>query len=513
MPITTAQRIQGGAQPFSSPLSLPAPVNGWNTRDELDAMDPLDAVTLDNFFPDTSGITCRKGFTDHATGLGAAAVETLAEFRSGATARLLAACDGSIYNVTSAGVVGAAIGTGYTNNRWQWTNFLSRLFLANGADTMQVYDGSTIGNATFTGVTLSTLVGMVQYQQRLFFWANNSSGFWYAQLNSISGTLQFFDLSAFCPRGANLVSAATITHDGAEGVLDYIAFVMSSGDMILYFGNDPGSASAWQMVGRYRVAPPVNIRSICSYGADAYVTTYDDHLPIQAQLSALKEGMMPPRSKISGAVQAAMIAGKNLFGWQAMYFPKGRYLIFNVPNADGTFDQHICNTSLPSKPWCRFTGMNASTWGLLGDDLFFGGAAGVVYQADTTALDSDEPISCMAQQAWNKVQTAQSKRMTAVRPIVQSTQGSYTFVVGFDYQTLNIPTPVGLDGAAITDDAGNPITDDDGDPITVGSTGINVQWHASGGFGTAFGFGMNVLSAGQTSWLRSDFRLEAGIGL
>lgn len=513
MPITTAQRIQAGAQPFSNPLSIPAPVKGWNTRDELDAMDPLDAVTLDNFFPDTSGITARKGYAPHATGLGSAAVETLAEFRAGSTQRLLGACDGSIFNVTSAGVVGAAIGTGYTSNRWQWTNFLSKLFLANGADTMQVYDGSAIADSTFTGVTLSTLIGVVQYQQRLFFWANNSPGFWYAPLNSITGALAFYDLSVFCPRGANLVNAATITHDGGNGVLDFIAFVMSSGDMILYYGNDPSDATAWQMVGRYRVSPPVNIRSICSYGADSYVTTFDDHLPIQEQLVALKVGAMAPRSKISGAVQAAMVAGRNLFGWQALYYPKGRYLLFNVPTSATTFEQHVCNTALPTTPWCRFQGINARCWSLLGDDLYFGGAGGIVYQADTSFLDDDEPVSCIAQQAWNKGGSAQTKRMTAVRPIVQSTQGAYTFIVGFDYSTLNIPTPVALDGAEITDDNGDAITDDDGNPITVGVQGITGQWHASGGAGTAFGFGMRVLSAGQTSWLRSDFRLEPGFAL
>src|SRR5579859_1485097 len=132
MPTSIIQRIQSGAQTISTPLSLPAPLGGWNTRDELDAMDPTDAVILDNFFPDFTGITVRNGSDVWATGLGTGHnVETLAEFRSGATDKLLAACNGSIFDVSSSGAVGAALGTGFASNRWQSVNFLNRLFLAN----------------------------------------------------------------------------------------------------------------------------------------------------------------------------------------------------------------------------------------------------------------------------------------------------------------------------------------------------------------------------------------------
>lgn len=511
--ITLAQRLGVAQRPFSAPLSLAAPIKGWNTRDEFDAMDPLDAVVLDNFFPDVTGVTVRTGSAPYATGMGSAAVETLAEFRSGATAKFLAACGGSIFDISAAGAAGAAIGSGFFSNRWQTTNFLSRLFLANGQDNLQIYDGSTLADSTFTGVSISTLVGIAQYQQRLFFWQNNSPGFWYAPLNSISGALNFYDLSPFCPRGANLVSVTTVTHDGGNGVLDFIAFIMSSGDMLLYFGNDPSLASNWQQIGRYRVSPPVNIRAITTYGADSFVATFDDYMPLQQQLVALKLGQLPPRSKISGAVQAAIAANGSAFGWQMLYYPKRRSIIANVPNVDGTFDQHVCNTALPTQPWCRYTGMNGHCWSLYGNGLFFGMAGGVVSQADIGFDDDGTPVVATAQQAWNRVNTASRKRMTAVRPIVSSNQGTYDFAIGFDYGDLNIPEATDLSGAALTDDSGADITDDADVPITVGVSGITTRWHASGGTGTAFGFGLSVQSDAQTSWYRTDFRLEVGIGL
>lgn len=514
MPIANPQqRLARATPPVTAPLTLPAPVKGWNTRDELDAMDPLDAITLDNFYPDSTGIMARTGYTEHATGLGSGAVETLAEYRSGSTIQMLGACGTNIYNCSAAGAVGAALGSGFANARWQTTNFLNRLFLCNGADSVQIYDGATLAAASFTGVTTSTLIGVAQYQQRLFFWAANSSGFWYALLNSISGALAFYDLSGFTPRGANLISVTTITHDGGNGVLDFIAFIMSSGDMLLYFGNDPAQSGSWQLVGRYRVSPPVNIRAICGYGGDSFVTTNDDYMQLQQQLAALRDGTLPPRSKASGAVSAAIVANGSAFGWQSLYYPRGRRLIFNVPNTDGTFDQHVCNTSLPTQPWCRFKGMNASTWVVYNDALYFGGAGGKVYHADNGYEDVSTAVAAVGQQAWNTVQSAQRKRMTVVRPIVQTTQGSYDFAVGFDYQTLDIPVPATATGTSLTDDAGTAITDATGTAITTGASGISTDWRVAGDTGTAFGFGLRVSSAGQTAWLRTDFRLEQGIGL
>lgn len=507
------QRIAAAKQATTAPLSLPAPVKGWNTRDELDSMDPLDAITLDNFYPDNSGIIVRTGSQPYATGLGSAAVETLAEFDGNGVSKFLGSCGGNIFDISLPGAVGAPLGTGFTNGRWQTTNFLNRLFLVNGADPAQIYDGTSLANASFTGVTTSTLIGVFQYQQTLFFWDGVTASFWYAQLNSLSGTLTNYDLSAFLPRGGVLVSMTTVTNDGGNGVLDFAAFIMSSGDMLLFYGNDPSQSASWQMIGRYRVSPPVNIRAICQYGADSFVTTNDDYLPLQQQMASLAQGTLPPRSKVSGAVQAAINANGGAFGWQSLYYPKGRRLIFNVPNIDGTFSQHVCNTSLPQQPWCRFNGWNASTFGLFGLNLYFGGAAGVVYAADVGYSDGSAPVQATAQQAWNKIASAYRKRMTTVRPIVQSNQGAYTFAIGFDYGALDIPAPTQLEGPDITDDMGNPITDSFGNAITVGVGGISTAWEVGGDTGTAFGFGMNVASSAQTSWLRTDYRLEQGNAL
>ena len=53
----------------ASVASLASPIGGWNARDSLAEMNPLDAVQLINFFPTPSDVTLRKGFTKTSTGI------------------------------------------------------------------------------------------------------------------------------------------------------------------------------------------------------------------------------------------------------------------------------------------------------------------------------------------------------------------------------------------------------------------------------------------------------------
>src|SRR5258708_16461748 len=98
-----AQRLQFAARPVVRPITMPPPIKGWNTRDSLDGMDPLNAVTLDNWFIDGAGLKSRGGCSSFATGLGAGAVETLAEYYSGATRKLPGSCSCSVQDVSSSG--------------------------------------------------------------------------------------------------------------------------------------------------------------------------------------------------------------------------------------------------------------------------------------------------------------------------------------------------------------------------------------------------------------------------
>jgi hypothetical protein len=507
-PLSRQERLAIAAQPFVQPTMLPPPTKGWNVRDSLAAMDPQDAVVLDNWFPTGGGVVTRNGYISYAMA-GTSPVKTLVELNTGANRKFLAAANGSIFDI-SAGGSGISLKSGFANDGWQTTAFLGRLFLANGADTVQVYDTTTVADATFTGVPLNTLIGVMQYQQRLFFWQVNSTKFYFAPLNSISGALSAYDLSAFSPNGGVIVAITTYSHDGGSGVQDFVAFIMSSGDCLIFFGNDPSDATVWSLVGRYRISPPVSARAVCNYGAEAFLTTFDDHVPLQQQLVALKLGQLPPRSKISNAVQAAVAAGFSLFGWQSLYYPKGRYLLFNTPNPDGTFDQHICNTGSPDQPWSRFTNQNAFCWGLYNNSLYFGTANGTIYLADSGGLDGTMIVHAVGQQAWNTFGDPNRKRVSAARPLLQLTGAqSVSFGLGYDFGDLNITNAIATTGLS-----GSPWDTSpwDTSPWSPENT-VSQGWRIAGGTGMAIGVGLNVAATEPVQWLRTDLKFEEGAAL
>ncbi len=508
--MTRQQRLALGRARRALPQPVPIAITGWNTSDALTAMAPTDAVTLDNWYPDANGLTMRQGYTPYATGVGTGTVATLAEFNAGSTRKLIAAGSGKFYDASNAGAVGAALGSGFSSDWWQSALFNSHLFFCNGADAPQIFDGTTLSAASFTGPSnVANLFAVTGFMNRLFFLERNKAGFWYGPLLGISGALTFFDLSMLSELGGNAIAFTSFSYDGGSGVFDFFAVAMSSGEVFVYSGTDPSLSQNWQLVGRYRLSPPVNPRAVCRYGGEAYMTTFDDNLGMQQGLVALRAGMLPPRSKVSGAVKAAVAANRNANGWQALYYTQGRRIIFNVPNTDGTFDQHVYNVT--NDAWCRFKGMPAATFGLFNDNLYFGGSAGgIVYQADTGNLDNGtQAINATGQQAWNLFGSGDRKAATVIRPIVQ-TQGAipYTFGVGFDYGDINVPL------MPTTAPSGSPWDTSPWDTSPWSpESGIDPHWHVAGGTGEALSWQLKVSATIPVAWLRTDVYLSRGAGL
>jgi len=76
--------------------SLPAPIGGWNARDSLAEMQPLDAVQMVNFFPTPTDVTLRKGYSLTASGI-TGKVYTLINYSKQVSYDLFAFANDKIY--------------------------------------------------------------------------------------------------------------------------------------------------------------------------------------------------------------------------------------------------------------------------------------------------------------------------------------------------------------------------------------------------------------------------------
>jgi len=140
--------------------SLPAPIGGWNARDSLAEMNPLDAVQMVNFFPTPTDVTMRKGFTKTSTGI-TGAVLALMNYSSPSVNKMFGSNVTTIYDVsTSTATVSLA---GNTDGKWIHSMITtaggSFMPAVNGVDPMVVYDGTVWSRSatTSTAQTISSI--------------------------------------------------------------------------------------------------------------------------------------------------------------------------------------------------------------------------------------------------------------------------------------------------------------------------------------------------------------------
>ena len=139
--------------------SMASPIGGWNARDSLAEMQPLDAVELVNWYPTPSDLLLRKGYSKLATGI-TGNIDTLMNYAGQTGQKLFAVANTTLYEVTSGTPVTELTGLG--SDRFQHTMISTAggqfLVACNGVDPVLVYNGTYWFKmaTTVTGQTIST---------------------------------------------------------------------------------------------------------------------------------------------------------------------------------------------------------------------------------------------------------------------------------------------------------------------------------------------------------------------
>lgn len=439
--------------------NVQAPVGGWNTLDAVDDMPVEDAVLLDNFFPNLGSCEVRKGFIPFASGLGANA-GTLIDFVARTYRFFIAITNAKIWNVTSGTPVDITGSVTVSNGRWCYSQFDdasggARVGMVNGTNAplyLSVSGGTPVVNTmtvSGSGLTASTLSGLHTYKNRSYFWADGSPDFWYSQTNALGGTLTKFPLGRVHGSGGNIVKMVTWTVDGGQGIDDLAVFIMSTGDILIYAGDDPGTN--WSIIGRYKIGTPLDKRAIIELSGDVSLATKDGYLNLSANLLTARQNVKSLADKIGPeVVRVAQLYGANV-GWEMVHYPRGQKLIVNVPVSDTEVYQHVMNTR--TRAWCRFVGITAKTWGVYADKLYFAGADSAIYEADTGGSDNGVTITAEAIPAWSYFGTRRRiKKFSAVQPFFKTNAGSisYGVVIRTDFNEGNPPIVAGTSDVGLS---------------------------------------------------------------
>jgi hypothetical protein len=335
-----------------------------------------------------------------------------------------------------------------------------------------------LNNFAVTGVNPALFINVMAFKSRLWFIENNSMRVWYLPTLSIGGAAAQLDFSSLFNRGGYLMAMCDWSLDAGYGMDDYAVFISSEGQIAVYKGTDPASATTWSLIGVYDIGSPIGRRCTMKYAGDVTVICKDGLAPLsKALMSSRINTQEMLTDKIQHVISDYTTSFATNFGWECAIFPQENILLMNVPVSVGSSYQVVMNTI--SGAWSRFIGWNASCFELHGDQLYFGGI-GVVSKAWDTLADNATNINFEAQQSFNYLgRNSQLKQVKMLRPII-STDGNPSLLLGVN---------VDFDTAAPS-----------GVPTFTPNPGTTGVWDSSVWDGALWGGGLSIKKDWQTAF-------------
>ena len=480
-------------------ISIDAPIAGWDSFNSLDNMDPLSAVILDNLIPGTGKVVTRQGhivYADLGTGK---PVETIASLNSSDKTALVAGSDGGLFDITDPTNIVTLTATGtYTNDRWNEQNFRKAdeagvLILTNGVDPAVAYNGTSLAPIVDTLTVGTEFIGCELFKGRMYYWKDNDDAFYYTDAGAYQGNLTRFPLGAFANKGGKLIMVTTWTQqDSGDGKDDFLVFVFSTGEILIYQGDDPGGVGFFEMVGRYNTAQPMSVRGRDKYGSDVVIMTQDGYVGLSSVIQQGRTSDVPQFSRlIHDAITTRTASSSNLWGWDCCLVQKRGLFVFNVPLSDLSFEQHVMNTV--TQRWCRFTNINVNCINTH-DDRFFGGAQdGRVFAILESTADLGNPIEFTALPAFNGLgDNGNQKHITAAQVLTTHSKPEYIEMRGYADYDVPILGPLQVP-AGSTEGAWSP---EPATPAQAQGSFWDVDYWAKGGSQSTYKGWQNVSAFG-----------------
>jgi hypothetical protein len=382
-------------------------------------------------------------------------------------------------------------------------------YTSTGTSTATSVTGTytTIG---ITGVNSNTFVNVNLFKNRLYFTQKDTLACWYLPVDSIGGAASPLYFGGIARNSGYLQAMGTWTLDAGQGADDYAVFVTSMGEVIVYNGTDPSSATTWALKGVWQLGQTFSRRCFFKWSGDLLLLTQDGLVPLA---SALQSSRLDPRinltDKIYFAVSQAASSYYAEFGWQINYFAGENMLILNIPIPNG-MEQYVMHTI--TKAWARFTNIQGYCWEVSGDaDMHFGsnGFVGIFYSATS---DDNSNITATAQQAYSYFDSpGQLKRFTMVRPILQSSGGIPSVLCGIsvDFDTQSQLGAVSFNPSIQTESAWDTAKWDGN--VWAGGLITTKIWQGVTGIGYTGSVNLNAASQGiELHWASTDYVMEAG---
>jgi hypothetical protein len=383
---------------------IPAPVGGLNTVDAGYEMPATDAPVLFNVIAAENGLRSRLGYKEFATNVGSGMVPTVMPYAGsswdGTKDRLFATTSTTLYDVTAGGssptsklTFSSSSGDAGWGNSHAVVNSAGAHFLMyfDEKNGYHVYTESTdtwaavaagAGATQINGVTPGNLVFGTVWKNFVLFVERDTSKMWFgSSTNALYGTVTSFDFGAKFLHGGSLVGLWSWTGpDGGDSINDYLVAVSSSGDLVIYSGTDPNSATSFGIRGVWFIGGvPAGRRIATRDGGDLLIVTNLGVLSLSKLVSGVSVGdrSQYETRKIGNTFNQAVATSGAYKGWALQVHPEDATLVVTVPTGAAVASGQYA-MSLHTRGWCEYRYLPIVSMGAWLRQLYFGTADGRV---------------------------------------------------------------------------------------------------------------------------------------
>ena len=408
-PAQVAQRLQT--------ITIPAPTRGLILNENESFMQPGGALVMDNWVPTMKGTKLRGGTKTWATLPETdTPVVSMFNFISGSQQRMYAGNATKLYDVTAA--TPTLIKSGQLSG-----NYVASQMANQSGDHMLVCNDAGDFVLHFDGTTWTTLnSGQInadpaitpppscvaghnltyvwKYRGRFFFIEGGTMNAWYLPTNAFQGRILQIPLAGAATKGGKLLSGFSWSIDAGDGIDDKCVFMTDQGELLIFTGSDPSTATNWRQEGRYATSLPLGMNCHLPIGGDVLIATVDGIIPISASIQ--KDSSQLELAAITRAIKPMWreeVNAKRALPWTMCKWDEYGGIFVTYPGGTpGNYTTGAVNVATGA--WCRIIGWDAMCFGRLRADMFFGTQDGRIVQTERTGTDNGLPYLCTIVGGW-----------------------------------------------------------------------------------------------------------------
>lgn len=384
--------------PTARTAQVPAPMGGLNTVASGIGLPPSDCVQAYNLLASESGLRVRPGGEEWCTGLTGDSdniVRALLSFTGSSAVKLFATTSSGIWDITTPSasptkvvsfpsVVGSAgYGTacvvvaagGYYLMYADEENGLYR-YAESGATWTKVASG--VGAGQISGVDPAHVAFVTPFKGRVWFVERDTDSAWYLPAGAIAGVAVKFPMGMGFRHGGALLGLWSWTYDGGAGVDDSLVALSTTGDVLIYQGTDPASASTFALRGVwYAGSLPAGRAVATSSGGELLLLTRQGVLPLSLLVSGADTLAQAATVKIANLLTALQAQRSSSRGWAMVAHPEEAAFLVLVPQGTGEYPMQLAQATA-SKGWFVWRDLDMVSATAWEKQLYFGTSDGRV---------------------------------------------------------------------------------------------------------------------------------------